>query len=240
MNILVNLECLVRRRSNSEVGNPELLPIASALKENRGLVKLDLWAFRMNHETWDVLCDSLKTHPTLEVLDLRYDFGLQLAPAAITSRIQALLDMLKVNMSIHTLHWLGRYSRHELFRVSVVPYLETNRLRPRLRAIQITRPPTYRAKVLGRALLAARTDPNHFWMLLSGNSEVAFPSTIATIAAAGTLPTSATTSTANVAAISATVAITVTATRADSTTGVSVAAYVAATTTVCQKRKARP
>jgi hypothetical protein len=29
----------------------------------------------------------------------------------------------------------------------------------------------YRAKVLGRALLATRTDVNSFWMLISGNAE---------------------------------------------------------------------
>jgi hypothetical protein len=29
----------------------------------------------------------------------------------------------------------------------------------------------YRVKVLGRALLAVRTDPNRFWMLLSGNAD---------------------------------------------------------------------
>jgi hypothetical protein len=43
-----------------------------------------------------------------------------------------------------------------------------------------TCPIVYRAKVLGRALLAASTDANSFWMLLSGNAEVAFPSTITT------------------------------------------------------------
>jgi hypothetical protein len=52
-----------------------------------------------------------------------------------------------------------------------------------------TRPIAYRTKVLGRALLAVRTDANSFWMLLSGNAEVAFPSTTATIAAAANLPT---------------------------------------------------
>jgi hypothetical protein len=55
-----------------------------------------------------------------------------------------------------------------------VPYLKTNKLRPRLLAIQRTLPIPYRAKVLGRALMSARTNPNSFWMLLSGNTEVAF------------------------------------------------------------------
>jgi hypothetical protein len=71
-----------------------------------------------------------------------------------------------------------------------------------------TRPLPYRAKVLGRARIAARADANRFWMLLSGNAEVAFPSRTTTIAAAANLPTPATTaatSTANVAAAAASV-----------------------------------
>jgi hypothetical protein len=128
-----------------------------------------------------------------------------LAPAVLKSQIQALLDMMKVNMSIHTLHAHDQYSEHELYRRSVIPYLETNRLRPRLLAIQKTRPHAYRAKVLGRALLAVRTDVNRFWMLLSGDAEVAFPATTATIVAAKNLPTAASTATAteNIADVAA-------------------------------------
>jgi hypothetical protein len=97
-----------------------------------------------------------------------------LAPAVLQSRIQALVDMVKVNMSIHTIHLHDQFNQHENFRGSVIPYLEMNRLRPRLLAIQQAHPIPYRAKVLGRALLAVRTDPNRFWMLLSENAEVVF------------------------------------------------------------------
>ncbi len=51
----------------------------------------------------------------------------------------------------------------------------------RVIAIQKTRPIAYRAKVLGRALLSLRTDPNRFWMLLIGNAEIAFPSMTANL-----------------------------------------------------------
>jgi hypothetical protein len=217
-----------------EDGNQELLAFAGGLKENKGLVYLRLYQheFRLSDETWGAICDSFKTHPTLEVLNLR-DARLVAtpAPARIISQIQKLADVLKVNMSLHTVDLHDCYSQHELYRGSVVPYLETNRFRPRLLAIQKTCPLSYRAKVLGGALLAARTDANRVWMLLSGNTEVAFPSTTATTTLALALP-----------AVAATAALTATATRAASTTTASAAAdHVATSTpTADPKRQARP
>jgi hypothetical protein len=165
-----------------EVGNRVVLAIADALKENEGLVDLDLSCCLFSDETWDAICDSLKTHPTLEVLKLWSLFGRgNVAPAVLTSRIRALGGMVKRNTSIQALRLSAPHVEHELFRKSVIPYLETNRLRPRLLAIQKARPTAYRAKVLGRALLSIRTDPNRFWMLLSRNADVvAFSLTTAT------------------------------------------------------------
>jgi hypothetical protein len=187
-----------------EVANRQGLAIAGALPENKGLVDLDLGFYWVSDETWGALCDSLKTHPTLEVLDLRvYITNHTIVPAVITSRLQVILDMMKVNTSIHTLYLDYRYSQHELYRESIVPHLATNRHRSRVRAIQKTRPFVYRVKVLGQALFATLTDPNRFWMLLSGNAEVAFPSTTATTTPAARLPAPAI-ATVNVAPVVAT------------------------------------
>jgi hypothetical protein len=155
------------------------LAIAGGLRENKGLIELELWNdIRISDETWDTFFDSLKTHPTLQVLNfqerLGFDGTVPLSPAMLNFRMQALADMLKANISIHTMHWDFRYSEHEIFQGTIVPYLETNRLRPRVRAIQKARPISYRTKVLSRALLAVRSDPNRFWMLLSENAEVLF------------------------------------------------------------------
>jgi hypothetical protein len=191
-----------------EVRYREFLALTGARRENKGLTELNLacYGIMVSDETWGAVCDSFKTHPTLEVLDIRttVEIGI-LAPAVLKSRIQALLDMVKVNMSIHTIRLDPLYNQHELFRESVIPYLETNRSRPRLFAIQRTRPIMYRAKILGQALFAVRSDPNRFWMFLSGNAEVAFPPiTGAMTTPAANLPTPATASaTANVAAPSA-------------------------------------
>jgi hypothetical protein len=195
----------LRPYNNLAVGNRQVLAIAGALRENKGLVELDLGS-DFSNGTWGAVCDSLETHPTLEVLTLLRDAAFTEAttiPAVLTFRIEALLDMLKVNMTIHTIHVDSCYSQHKLFRGTIIPYLETNRFRPHLLAIQKTRPIPYRAKVLGRALFAARADANNIWMLLSGNAEVAFPSRTTTIATAANLPAPATvaaTSTTNVAA----------------------------------------
>jgi hypothetical protein len=180
----------------SDDGNRHVLAIAGVLRENQGLVELEFhYALRVSDETWGAICDSLKTHPTLEVLNMPSTLNAAMAgPAAITSRIQALLDLMKVNLSIHTMHLRDQDSKHELFRESVIPYLETNLFRPRLLAIQKTRPSAYRATVLGQALLAVRSDPNRLWMLLSGNAEVAFPSTTTTTTPAANIPSPATAS----------------------------------------------
>jgi hypothetical protein len=193
---------------NLDVGKRDILAIAEALKENKGLLDLDLSTayFRENDETWGAICDSLKTHSTLEVLNLSSALTeATMAPEVVTSRMQALSDMVKRNLSMHTLRLRQCYNEHVRFRGSVIPYLETNRLRPRLLAIQKSRPNTYRAKVLGRALLSARSDANSFWMLLSGNAEVAFPSRTTTIAAAANLPTPATTAATSATAVAASV-----------------------------------
>jgi hypothetical protein len=190
-------ERLVIASGSPDDANRPVLAIAGILKENKGLVVFDLGYCLLTDKTWNAVCFSLKAHPTLQVLKLRWPMRpLGVAPlplALLKSRIQALVDMLKANMSIHTVHLTPRYySEHELFREAIIPYLDTNRLRPRLRAIQKSIPIAYRVKVLGRALLAVRTDTNSLWMLLSGNPEVAFPQTIATTTPATNLPTPAT------------------------------------------------
>jgi hypothetical protein len=193
--------CTLLISSSPEDGKWQVLAIAGALRENKGLVELNLEShgFNMSDEAWGAICNSLKAHPTLEVLDLRRAFRYALPGSVfLTSWIQALVDMLKVNVSIHTIHFDAYHSEHELFRGSVIPYLETKRFRPRLLAVQKTRPITYRIKVLGRALLSARADANRFWMILSGNVEVALPSRTRTIAAAANLPTPATAATTTV------------------------------------------
>jgi hypothetical protein len=139
--------------SSNEDGNRGILAMAGALRDNKGLVDLDLRHYTVvSDKIWGAICASLETHPTLEVLNLRmYENGVPpLHPAVIKSRVEALLNMVKVNTSLHTLRLDSCYREDAIFRESVIPYLQTNRFRLHVRAIQKTRPIPYRAKVLGR------------------------------------------------------------------------------------------
>jgi hypothetical protein len=71
---------------NSSVGNQEVVAIAGALRENKSLVYLQLRSYysNMNDQSWGAVCDSLKTHPTLEVFNLQGN--ILTAPDVITSR----------------------------------------------------------------------------------------------------------------------------------------------------------
>jgi hypothetical protein len=57
----------------------------------------------MSDGAWDTVCDSLQAHPTLEVLDLRLGKAIMTPEPEMKSRLQVLVDMLKVNMWIHTI-----------------------------------------------------------------------------------------------------------------------------------------
>jgi hypothetical protein len=84
--VFIHADCL-------EEDKRQLLAIASALQENKGLVELDLDHFgrRECDEAWYAVCDSLKTHPTLKVLHLGTVISnSSTVPAVIKSRIQAI------------------------------------------------------------------------------------------------------------------------------------------------------
>jgi hypothetical protein len=103
---------------SSEDASRELLVLAGALRENKGLAELDLnYGRKISDEAWDAVCDSLKTHPALEVLDLQSS----MTPVYLEWRIQVLLEMIKVSTSIHTIRVNPCCSEHEMYRESVIP-----------------------------------------------------------------------------------------------------------------------
>jgi hypothetical protein len=205
---LVRVETSIDNRGHRDNNNRrDLLALADALRENQGLVELNLNCSVVSKDSLIAICESLKTHPTLEVLDFG-SIGPVEHPAepVVMSRLRVLLDMVKANTLIHTIRLWELYESNGFFRESIVPYLERNRLRPRVCAIQEALPHSFRARVLGRALLAARSDANRFWMLLSGNAEVAFPSRSGTATVFAITPAATTVNATTTAAFASDVA----------------------------------
>jgi hypothetical protein len=66
------LKDLIPLLSNSnEVSSRQVLAIAGALRENVGLVDLNLGHRLLSYEAWVAICDSLKAHPTWRSCILR-------------------------------------------------------------------------------------------------------------------------------------------------------------------------
>jgi hypothetical protein len=150
--------------------------LAHALEDNHGLVRLDMSNRVISTENWKALCQSLQTHPTLEVLILRTttssidrrDPGFK---DRRTSRMRHLEEMLKVNTVMHTIDLESTECDKALLQQSIRPRLERNLYRPRVCAMKQA-DSLRRAKLLGQALKSKQWSPDALWMFLSQNEDI--------------------------------------------------------------------
>jgi hypothetical protein len=155
-----------------------------ALTNNRGLLELDVQYCSISDENWSVLCESLRVHPTLTILNLIDTGPRSTAGAAIglsgeqtANRIRLLAEMVQLNTVLHTIQLSeGQYDQ-QFYDEMMHPYLETNRYRPRVHAITKA-DISLRRPLLGLALLteSVRNTSNLLWMFLSGNPDVVLQS----------------------------------------------------------------
>jgi hypothetical protein len=156
----------------------------TALANNRGLVHLDLQHCHMIDVNWSIICESLKAHPTLTNLNLRNTRPrsptgriIELVDDQKVHRTRAIAEMVQHNTVLLSIN-LPEYERDEqIYTESILPYLKTNRYRPRVHAIKKA-DFVLRRPLLGRALQteSVRNDSNLRWMLLSGNPDVVIQS----------------------------------------------------------------
>jgi hypothetical protein len=77
--------------------------------------------------------------------------------------------MMQENTSMHTVELSDKERDDQIYIAEISPYLETNRYRPRVLAVNKTIERPFREKVLGRALFSVKSNPNLVWMFLSEN-----------------------------------------------------------------------
>jgi hypothetical protein len=147
-----------------------------ALANNRGLEELDLEDVSISDDNWSILCESLKSHPTLTHLNLLDTRPILPAGGRIVltddqkaHRTRTIAEMVQRNTVLYTIELSAYEKDEEIYTEEIRPYLETNLYRPRVLAIKKTIERPFREKLLGRALDCVKINPNLVWMFLSEN-----------------------------------------------------------------------
>jgi hypothetical protein len=150
--------------------------LAHALKENEGLVTLDLAGRPIMEESWCIILKSIQSHPSLHVLDLHLTpSSRRMSAATKTKRMLAIVEMLQVNTVILTIHMLLHECDKQVLQDSINPRLQLNLYRLRVRAIkEVAAPGVLRRKLLGLALGKVSKHVNLLWLILRENVDTDF------------------------------------------------------------------
>jgi hypothetical protein len=152
--------------------------IARALAGNRSLQTLTLDQ-EMSDKNWNVLCESVQSHPVLQKLSCRGNGQrilrgktADMSEERKTRRMRALADAVQDNTVLQHVQLACRVMDHEIYQTFIYPRLQTNLYRPRVQAVQEQADDSIRPQVLLQAVLAVRDDPHLVWMFLSENRDV--------------------------------------------------------------------
>ena len=149
--------------------------LAQALRENEGLVTLDIAGQPIMEESWSIILKSIQNHPSLQVLDLHLTpSSRRMSAATKTDRMLAIVDMLQVNTTILTIHMLLHECDKQVLQDSINPRLQLNLYRLRVRAIKEGAPGVHKSKLVGYALGKVSKNINLLWLILRENADTDF------------------------------------------------------------------
>jgi hypothetical protein len=147
-----------------------------ALADNMSLLELNLEGNDISKANWRTICQSLVANPSLLNINLqrtnpRAQNGLtvSLSDEAKKERTRAIADMLAENTVLKTIQLLAVERDEIIYRDSILPRLEMNAHRPRIVAVNAIDDMPFRQKVLYRALVRVRRNPDLVWTFLSQN-----------------------------------------------------------------------
>jgi hypothetical protein len=158
-----------------KLNDDEFRVLAEALGDNQGLLKFFPRGQHINDENWKVLCQSLRSHPTLETLDLSgtyHDLNVGISDASKKHRCNCIVDLLRFNTVLRSVH-LTRNERDEIiWSESILLHLETRSYLPLVLEIKAVVDQPRRSKLFGRALNTVKTKPYLLYLFLSGNIDI--------------------------------------------------------------------
>jgi hypothetical protein len=170
---------VTRIKPSPVTNDADMAILFAALASNRGLLDLVLHDHAISDDNWTIMCESLKAHPTLTSLNLNSTSPSNPTGRSLLTgeqkqqRTRLLAEMVQHNTLLHTIClWEGQRDQ-QIYTEDILPYLETNRYRPRVHASRKADISLRRA-LLGRALQtkSVRNDSNLLWIFISGNADV--------------------------------------------------------------------
>jgi hypothetical protein len=99
--------------------------VPQALSGNMGIEYLALSNFETSDEIWSLLFRSLSYHPRVKSLSISYRTSS--SAASKTTRMQAVLEMLRRNTVVQAIDLADRFVDVEVYQNSILPRLEMNR-----------------------------------------------------------------------------------------------------------------
>jgi hypothetical protein len=160
---------------HDQLSSGDFETLAKALKENEGLVTLDLAGQPIIEESWRIILKSIQNHPSLQVLDLHLTpSSRRMSAATKTERMLAIVKMLQVNTIILKIHMLLHECDKQVLQDLINPRLQLNVYRLRVRAIKEVAPGVLRRKLVGRALGKVSKNINLLWLILRENVDTDF------------------------------------------------------------------
>jgi hypothetical protein len=158
-----------------QLKHDEFRVLAEALRDNQGLGKFTPRRLHINDENWTLLCQSLRSHPTLDTLDLSGTFhnpNAGMTNASKKHRCTCIVNLLRSNTVLSSVH-LTRDERDEtIWRESIVPHLQTRTYHPLVREIKAVADQPRRFKLFGRALNSVKTKPHLLYLFVIGSVDI--------------------------------------------------------------------
>jgi hypothetical protein len=154
----------------------EFRVLAEALGDNQGMLRFAPREQLINDENWAVLCQSLRSHPTLYTLDLSatfHDLNAGIMPdTSKKHRCECIVELLHSNTVLRSIHLTRKERDENIWRESIVPHLQTRKCQPLIQEIKAVAEQPLRFKLFGRALVSVKTKPYLLYLFLSGNVDI--------------------------------------------------------------------
>jgi hypothetical protein len=170
-----SVEKLTIAAQQMHFGEKEMRSLLQVLPGNSAVEHQTIKDIKMSDEKCILLFQSVATHPRINVLPSPVPLGSlgsyqPLSAASKTTRMNAILQMLRRNTVVQTTELPSAFNNEEVYQNLILPRLEMNRSCFEVQRQVVKRAhPSIRPQLLGRALHVVQYNSDLFFRFLSEN-----------------------------------------------------------------------